>query len=155
MKRYADLLADARTRVREIMPWDLSARLARGDPPLVLDVREPQEFAVLRIADSLNVPRGVLEQACEWDFDVTVPRLAGARDEEIVVLCRSGTRSLLAADVMQAMGFGAVVSLATGLRGWNDHEQPLVDAAGAPVDGDAAHVLLSPLVRLDQLAPGR
>src|SRR5574340_1582572 len=128
MKRYADLLVDAQTRVSEIMPWDLSDRLARDDPPLVLDVREPEEFAALRIAGSLNVPRGVLEQACEWDFDVTIEQLAAGRGDEIVVLCRSGTRSLLAADVMQVMGFGRVVSLKTGLRGWNDFDQPLVDA---------------------------
>lgn len=155
LKRYDDLLADARTRVSEIMPWDLSDRLARRDPPLVLDVREPDEFTALRIAGSLNVPRGVLEQACEWDFDVTVPRLAAGRDGEIVVLCRSGTRSLLAADVMQAMGFARVVSLQTGLRGWNDFDQPLVDAAGSRVDGDVAQALLAPPVRPDQRAPRR
>jgi rhodanese-related sulfurtransferase len=155
MKRYADLLSDAQTRVREIMPWDLSDRLARGDPPLVVDVREPDEFAALRIAGSVNVPRGVLEQACEWDFDVTLPQLAGGRELEIVVLCRSGTRSLLAADVMQVMGFARVASLKTGLRGWNDYEQPLVDAAGARVDSDVADGLLSPPVRPEQRAPKR
>jgi len=155
MKRYADLLADARTRVNELMPWDLAEQLARGDPPLVVDVREPQEFAALHIAGSLNVPRGVLEQACEWDFDATVPVLASGRAREIVVVCRSGTRSLLAADVMQLMGFERVTSLRTGLRGWNDDDRPLVDAAGTPVDPDAAQALLSPAVRAEQRAPRR
>ena len=61
--RYAEMLADARTRVRELMPWDLAERLAQPDPPPVLDVREPNEFAQARIAGSLNVPRGVLEAA--------------------------------------------------------------------------------------------
>jgi rhodanese-related sulfurtransferase len=56
MKRYADLLADAQARVKEIMPWDLGERLPRGEPPLILDVREPDEFAALRIAGSVNVP---------------------------------------------------------------------------------------------------
>ena len=142
-------------RVKEIMPWDLSERLARDAPPLVLDVREPEEFAALRIAGSINVPRGVLEQACEWDFDFTVPRLAAGRDTEIVVLCRSGTRSLLAADAMQQMGFARVASLRTGLRGWNDFEQPLIDATGERVDIDAAQALLSPQVRADQRMPRR
>ncbi len=76
MKRYSDLLADALQRVREIQPWDLDKRLARDPPPLVLDIREPAEFALARIPGSINVPRGVLEQACEWDFEETVPELA-------------------------------------------------------------------------------
>ncbi len=153
MKRYADLLDDARTRVRELMPWELHDRLARAPVPLVLDVREPAEFAQARIAGSLNVPRGVLEQACEWDYDVTVPELAGGRDAAIVVVCRSGNRSLLAADVMQTLGFADVVSLRTGLRGWNDADLPLVDAGGARVDGDTAEALLTPPVGPHQRRP--
>jgi rhodanese-related sulfurtransferase len=155
VKRYQDLVADALARVRECMPWDLHARLACDAPPLVLDVREPAEFDALHIAGALNVPRGVLEQACEWDFDTTVPALAGGRAREIVVVCRSGHRSVLAADVMQAMGFANVVSLKTGVRGWNDAELPLVDAAGRPVDPDAAEALLSPPLRAAQRRPLR
>ncbi len=153
MKRYADLLADALQRVREIQPWDLNRLLAREQPPLVLDVREPAEFEAARIPGSINVPRGVLEQACEWDYDETVPELAGRRDLSIVVVCRSGNRSLLAADVMQQMGFADVVSLKTGVRGWNDFEQPLVDAGGNEVDGDAAEGFLAPRVRPEQRRP--
>ena len=153
MRRYADLLADARKRVREIQPWDLSQQLVRDRPPLVLDVREPAEFALARIPGSINVPRGVLEQACEWDYDETVPQLAGRQAASIVVVCRSGKRSVLAADVMQQMGFADVVSLKTGVRGWNDFEQPLVDAEGRVVAGDEAERLLAPRVRPEQRRP--
>lgn len=153
MKRLHDVLADAQSRVRELMPWDLAERLAQASPPLVVDVREGDEFAQLRIAGSLHVPRGVLEQACEWDFDVTEPLLAAGRACEVVVVCRSGVRSLLAADVMQTLGFERVVSLRTGLRGWNDFEQPLVDAQGQPLDIDVAAALLSPAVRSEQRRP--
>jgi rhodanese-related sulfurtransferase len=153
VKRYADLLADALTRVAEIQPWDLAKRLALQRPPLLLDVREPAEFEQARIAGSINVPRGVLEQACEWDYDETVPELAGRRDRSIVVVCRSGNRSVLAADVMRQMGFGDVASLKTGVRGWNDFEQPLVDAAGSVVDGDRAESLLAPRLRPEQKRP--
>jgi rhodanese-related sulfurtransferase len=155
MRRYADLLADALGRVREIQPWDLSERLLSERPPLVLDVREPTEFASARIPGSINVPRGVLEQACEWDYEETVPELASRRARSIVVVCRSGNRSLLAADVMRLMGFADVVSLKTGVRGWNDFDQPLLDAAGRAVGGDEAERLLAPRVRLDQQRPSR
>jgi len=153
MKRYSDLLADAQTRVREIQPWDLSKALAGEQPPLVLDVREPAEFARAQIPGSLNVPRGVLEQACEWDFEETVPALAGRSVRSIVIVCRSGNRSLLAADVMQQMGFADVASLRTGVRGWNDFEQDVVDGDGLAVDGDEAERRLAPNLRTDQRRP--
>jgi rhodanese-related sulfurtransferase len=153
VKRYADLVADALQRVHEIMPWDLVERLAQAAPPLLLDVREAAEFAQARIAGAVNVPRGVLESACDWGYDETLPELAGARERPVVVICRSGLRSVLAADVMQQMGFADVVSLKTGVRGWNDFEQPLVDADDRPVDADAAQQWLASRVRPEQVRP--
>ncbi|HTN93423.1 MAG TPA: rhodanese-like domain-containing protein [Gallionella sp.] len=153
MKRYADLVADALTRVKEIMPWDLNRMLAAGKEPVLLDVREPAEFDSLHIPGAINVPRGVLEQTCEWEFDETLPMLAAGRELDIVVICRSGYRSVLAADVMRQMGYTGVVSLKTGVRGWNDFEQPLVDSGGNVVDGDLADELLGPHLRPDQRNP--
>ncbi|HZW24085.1 MAG TPA: rhodanese-like domain-containing protein [Gallionella sp.] len=153
MKRYDDLVAEALTRVREVTPWDFGRRYKTGDVPLMVDVRESVEFAMLRIPGSINVPRGVLEQSCEWDYDETVPELANGREREIVVICRSGKRSVFAADVMQQMGFANVVSLKLGIRGWNDAELPLEDAAGNPVDADAGDELLAPRVRPEQRKP--
>jgi rhodanese-related sulfurtransferase len=153
MSRYDDLIADALTRVKEIMPWDLSKRLAVGDAPLLLDVRESTEFAALRIPGSINAPRGVLEQACEWDYDETIPELVTGREREIVVICRSGRRSALAADVMQQMGYSNVMSLRLGIRGWNDAELSLEDGAGNVVDADTGDELLAPRVRPEQSRP--
>lgn len=140
---HNDLIKDALARVRELMPWDLRDRLDRSDSVVLLDVREPAEFAALHIPGSISVPRGVLEQACDWDYADTVPALAAGREREIVVICRSGNRSVFAADVMQRMGFTQVVSLKTGVRGWNDFDQPLVNATGAVVDADTAERLLA------------
>lgn len=153
MKRYTDLIADSLTRVREIQPWDLRNLLAAGREPILLDVREPAEFGMLRIPGSINVPRGILEQSCEWDYDETVPLLAATRELDIVVICRSGYRSALAADVMQQMGFTSVVSLRTGVRGWNDLEQPLENAAGDLVDADTAEGLLASRLQPEQRKP--
>jgi rhodanese-related sulfurtransferase len=153
MARYDDLIAEALTRVKEIMPWDLSRALAAGSKPLLLDVREPAEFDMLRSPGAINVPRGVLEQSCEWDYDETVPELAAGRDQEIVVICRSGKRSVLAADMLLRMGYTNVVSLKTGMRGWSDYEQPMVNAEGDELDADDGDVLLAPRVRPEQRKP--
>jgi rhodanese-related sulfurtransferase len=151
--RYDDLVAEALTRVKEVLPWDFGKRFKDGDVPLLLDVREPAEFAALRIPGSINVPRGILEQSCEWDYDETVPELAGGREREIVVICRSGKRSVLAADVMLRMGFSNVVSLKLGIRGWNDAELPLENAEGEAVDADAGDEVLASRVRPEQRKP--
>ena len=153
MKRYDDLIDEALTRVKEIMPWDLSRALAAGSKPILLDVREPAEFDLLRIPGSINVPRGVLEQSCEWDYDETVPELADGREQEIVVICRSGKRSVLAADMLLQMGFGNVVSLKTGVRGWSDYEQPMTNGLGDELNADDGDELLAPRVRPEQRKP--
>jgi rhodanese-related sulfurtransferase len=156
MKRYDELVADALSRVREITPWDLGKRLQAGDAPLLIDVREPSEFGMLRIPGSINVPRGVLEQSCEWDYDETLPELAGGeRGREIVLICRSGKRSALAADTLRQMGFANVISLKLGVRGWNDAELPLVDGGGNAVDADTGDELLAPRVLPGQRKPVR
>ncbi len=152
MKGYDELVRSAAERIREILPWDL-AKLIDSKDVFLLDVREPHEFCRLHIPGSINVPRGVLEQACEWDYEETVPSLAQRKEMEIVVICRSGKRSLLAAERMLEMGFSNVSSLMTGVKGWNDFEQPLVDNEGNPVDVDSADEMLIPKLRPDQRRP--
>jgi len=153
MGSYDDLIDEALTRVKEIMPWDLSRLLDSESKPVLLDVREPTEYDMLRIPGSINVPRGVLEQSCEWDYDETLPLLAAGHELDIVVVCRSGKRSALAADVLLHMGYTNVVSLKTGVRGWNDFEQPLVGVSNVPIDADTADELLAPRLRPDQIKP--
>jgi len=153
MKNFIELVRGCLTEVREIMPWDLEARREANPDLLIVDVREPYEFNAMHIPGSLNVPRGILESACEWDYEETVPELVLSRDREIVVVCRSGYRSVLACHVMQLLGYQQVASLQTGLRGWKDYEQPLEDAQGQPVDLDDADVYFTPNLRPEQMRP--
>jgi rhodanese-related sulfurtransferase len=153
MKNFLQLIRGCLTEVKEIMPWDLAERRNENADLLIIDVREPDEFAAMHIKGSLNVPRGVLESACEWEYEETVPELVQARDREVVVVCRSGYRSVLAAHSMQVLGYSKVASLQTGLRGWKDYEQPLTDGAGQDVDLDDADVYFTPKLRPDQLRP--
>lgn len=151
--RLSDLVNECRTCVDELFPWDLVTLLNNGTRPLLLDVREPYEFAAMHIKGSLNVPRGIIETACEYDYEETIPALVTARDSEIIVLCRSGNRSLLAARTMQILGYRYVKSLNTGLRGWNDYEQPLVDIQGNDIPIEDADDFFASRVSENQRQP--
>ncbi|PQJ96367.1 rhodanese-like domain-containing protein [Chromatium okenii] len=153
MKNFLELMKSCLSDIQEIMPWDLEERLAQNPELLLLDVREPDEFAAMHLAGSLNVPRGILESACEWDYEETLPELVKARAREIVVICRSGYRSVLAAHSLTVLGYQHVASLKTGLRGWKDYDQALVNGDGEPVDLDDADVYFTPQLRPDQLRP--
>ncbi len=153
MKNFLELIRGCLTDIREIMPWDLEERLRENPDLMIVDVREPTEFDAMRIKGSINVPRGILESACEWDYEETVPELVQAREREVVVVCRSGYRSVLAANSMQVLGYRQVASLQTGLRGWKDYEQPLEDGRGQDVDLDDADVYFTPQIRPDQQRP--
>ena len=153
MKKYNDLVAECAKNVTEIFPWDLEERFAENPSLLLLDIREPYEYEAMHIRDSINVPRGVLETACEWDYEETVAKLVEARDKEVIVACRSGNRSVFVCEVMQKMGYNNVVSLKTGLRGWSDYDQPLFNKDENEVDEDTAIDYFTANIRKDQMAP--
>lgn len=153
MKRFTQLIQECLQRVEEIFPWDLEEMLKEDNKPLLIDVREPKEFEAMHIYNSINVPRGILETSCEYDFDDTIPELVEARNKDVIVICRSGNRSIFAADVMQQMGYQKVVSLKTGLRGWNDSELPLISINDENINIDDAEEYFQPNLRPEQYAP--
>ena len=154
MKRFTDLVNECLPSISEEFPWDVEEKLGTDEPPLLLDIREPDEFSARHIENSLHVPRGILESACEYDYEETVRDLVEARTREVIVVCRSGNRSVLAAFTMQLMGYQKVSSMKTGLRGWNDYELPLVNMAGQTVAVDAADEFFTTRLRPDQMKPG-
>ena len=153
MKKFNDLVAESARNITEIFPWDLEERFTENPSLLLLDIREPYEFDAMHIKGSLNVPRGVLETACEYDYEETVALLVESRDKEIIVACRSGNRSIFACEVMQKMGYKNVASLKTGLRGWSDYEQALFDKNNNEVDEDTAIDYFTANIREDQMTP--
>ncbi|MCY4419700.1 MAG: rhodanese-like domain-containing protein [Gammaproteobacteria bacterium] len=153
MKTFKQLVSEHERLIQQIMPWDLEQKLSGLHTPLILDIREPEEFAAMHIAGSVNVPRGILEAACDYGYSETLPELVEARSREVVVVCRSGNRSVLAAHTLQLMGYENVISMKTGLKGWNDYEQPLVDQDNKDVDQDRAETFLSPQIDSEQRQP--
>lgn len=93
--------------------WDISARdlqtrLARDPNLLLLDVREPHELRISSIRDSVNIPLGQLT--------ARLSELDTAR--EMVVFCKSGTRSRRALDLLVGAGFKKVKNLHGGINAW-------------------------------------
>ena len=111
MKTAAELIAEAKQRVREVAPDAVRAEREAGGDFVLLDVREPAEVAMGRVPGAVVIARGVLESAVE----ARVPR-----EQPVVIYCASGNRSALAADTLQQMGYADVRSMAGGIRGWAD-----------------------------------
>jgi adenylyltransferase/sulfurtransferase len=95
--------------MREMSPRDLAARLLRGDDLVLIDVREPGEWAVARIEGARLVPLA------------TLPGLTASldRSREIVVHCHHGIRSASAVQYLRAEGFERVWNLAGGIARWS------------------------------------
>jgi rhodanese-related sulfurtransferase len=153
MDDYQQLIQRALDTVDEIFPWDLEVEIAQNPALILLDIREQNEFEMMHIQNALHVPRGVLEGACCWNYDDTVALLAQARNQNIVLICRSGNRSLLAAQSMQNMGFSQLRSLKMGIKGWNDNDLPMVDKNGVEVDIDKMDIWLNQAVAAEKLHP--
>lgn len=153
MDDYQKLVSQALKTVPEIFPWDLEEEIKTNPELILLDIRELQEFEMMHVKNSLFVPRGVLEGACCWNYDDTIPMLANSRQQNIVVICRSGNRSVLAAQSMQLMGFKNVRSLKLGIKGWNDNDMPMVDSDNNHIDIDKADIWLNQAIAKEKLTP--
>jgi len=97
-----------------ITPLELKTNLDHGKNIRVLDVRQPQEYAISRIPQSELIPLANLE--------VNLHTLN--RDEEIVVMCRSGIRSAQAVKFLREAGFKKVKNLTGGILAWADEIDP-------------------------------
>lgn len=106
------LIARAKAQIRETTPQALKARLDQGERPILIDVREHDEYAQGYIPGAIHIPRGFLELRIE---DVVADR-----DRPIVLYCAGGVRSALAAKSLQEMGYTHVESMAQGFNGWKN-----------------------------------
>lgn len=120
-----DLVAAARRVIRELSPAGLDSRGVDGQ--VLIDVREPHEYAAGHLAGAINLPRGVLEFQIEAHpaLACTTAAALAERARPLVVYCLSGGRSALAAQSLQQLGFTRVESLAGGYRAWCDAGLPV------------------------------
>ena len=123
-KSLKDLVGEAKARIKETSVEEAAAQIKASPNVLILDVREPGEYAAGHIPHALNVPRGLLEPMADLEYAKREPRLQD-RNQKIIIHCASGVRSIFAADVLQIMGFTAVESMAGGFTAWQQQGLPV------------------------------
>jgi rhodanese-related sulfurtransferase len=104
--------------IEQIKPADLKQKLDAGEAVTLLDVRNYDEFAYCRLADSTLIPLGELASRIE---EVEAPK-----DAFVVVYCHHGVRSLRGAAILMAAGFENVASLSGGIEAWSLQIDPAI-----------------------------
>lgn len=107
------------SQVRQLEPQAVAALLAASEPPLIADVREPEEYA----GELGHIPGSVL---------LPLKELAGRAGEleswkhrHVVAICRAGVRSTTAAAILTSLGFEQVSNMKGGMLAWNDQGLPV------------------------------
>jgi molybdopterin/thiamine biosynthesis adenylyltransferase/rhodanese-related sulfurtransferase len=119
-KSYADLLREARARIREVSPQEVDAFPAGS--ATIVDVREDSEWEQGHLPGASHVSKSYIEQQIE--------AVAPNRDEPVILYCAGGIRSLFAAQTLAEMGYTNVASMSGGFQAWKgaglDFETPIV-----------------------------
>jgi rhodanese-related sulfurtransferase len=108
---FQALVQDAKSRIKEAPVPQLKTWMDSGEKLLLIDVREDSEWQAGHASSAVHISRGTLESGIE--------KAAPDKAERVVLYCRSGSRSALAADTLQKMGYTNVFSLAGGFTAYH------------------------------------
>jgi adenylyltransferase/sulfurtransferase len=112
-KSFQDIMAEARKEIPEASPQQVNELLKNnGKSPVLLDVRESDEWRQGHLEGAVPLPRGFLE--------IKVETAIPDKNTPIIAYCAGGVRSLLAAKVMREMGYQNVTSMAGGYGAWKN-----------------------------------
>jgi molybdopterin/thiamine biosynthesis adenylyltransferase/rhodanese-related sulfurtransferase len=118
MKTLKDMLAEARQVVPEQGPAEVKKRLDAGEPVVLVDVRDPDEYRDGHIEPAANISRGFLE--------FRIGTVASDPQTPLVLYCQTGLRSMLAARQLKELGYENVVNLQGGFQKWAQSGLPVV-----------------------------
>jgi rhodanese-related sulfurtransferase len=114
--------------IPQILPREAHARVAEGGPatPLIVDVRNPDEFARVRVPGSVLIPLPVFVQRYN-----ELPA-----DRPLLVLCQSGSRSGSATAFLLRSGYPEVANIVGGIVAWYHAGLPVASGAPEPGEGE-------------------
>src|SRR5918912_917218 len=116
MPSYRELLQEVKSEIEEVDAERAHELLGEDERPVVLDVREREEWDQGHIPGALHIPRGSLESRVEQALP--------DRSRAVVVYCAAGNRSAFAAKTLEELGYESVASLAGGIADWQRHGLP-------------------------------
>ncbi|HET6946030.1 MAG TPA: molybdopterin-synthase adenylyltransferase MoeB, partial [Gaiellaceae bacterium] len=116
MANYRELLQQVKTEIDEVDASRTRELLDSPAPPLLVDVREQDEWSEGHLPGAIHVPRGFLESRIEG--------AAPDRSQPVVLYCQSGNRSAFAAKTLEEMGYENVASLSGGFTDWKRNGFP-------------------------------
>ena len=111
-KTYQHLLDEARAAVPELSVDQVGTAMDKAEAPVVLDVREKEEFRDGHLPGALSIPRGFLEMLVEGQLP--------DKDRPVIAYCQSGVRSLFAGKILKDMGYADVRSMNGGYGAWKN-----------------------------------
>jgi len=112
-KSFQEIMADARKEIPEVTAQQVNELLKNnGKSPVVLDVRESDEWRQGHLEGAIPLPRGFLE--------IKVESALPDKNAPIIAYCAGGVRSLLAAKAMKEMGYQNVSSMSGGYAAWKN-----------------------------------
>jgi rhodanese-related sulfurtransferase len=115
---FLEIVNDAKSRVQQIDIDGYRKMQAAGEPHVLVDVREDNEWTAGHAAGAVHLGKGIIER----DIEAKVPD----KSTRLVLYCGGGYRSALAADNLQKMGYTGAISLDGGWKAWQQ--------AGLPVE---------------------
>ena len=115
---FLRIVKEAKTRIKEEDFREIKKKLDAGEPMIIIDTREDNEWARGHIPNAVHLGKGVIER----DIEKAIPD----KDATLVLYCGGGYRSALAADNLQKMGYRNVISMDGGWRGWTEAGFPTI-----------------------------
>jgi molybdopterin/thiamine biosynthesis adenylyltransferase/rhodanese-related sulfurtransferase len=117
MPSYRELLQQVKSEIEEVDAPQAHDLLESADPPLLVDIRERDEWTEGHIPGAVHVPRGHLEARIE--------QVVSDRSRALVLYCAGGSRSAFAAKTLEELGYENVASLAGGFTDWKRNGFPV------------------------------
>jgi len=118
VKTFREICDEAKGRIRETTPEQVQALIEEaGRDWLLIDVREQDEYRGGHLPGAIGCGRGILEYH--------IADIEPDPEKEIVLYCRGGMRSALAADSLRQMGYANVHSMIGGFRRWSEEGRPI------------------------------